>query len=176
MVFSDPARTIAQFDLQSGSRVADLGAGVGTLSILAAHAVGDAGKVYAVEVQKNLLGKLQKNVKEARVQNVEVLWGDIERPNGTHLTDDAVDAVIASNVLFQVERKDAFVMEVKRILKPGGRVLVVDWTASFSGMGPHIDHVVTEPEAKRLFEQGGFKLVKKIEVGEHHYGIIFKTF
>ena len=173
-MFSDPSHSISQFELQSGSRVADLGAGTGTLSVIAAHAVGDSGKVYAVEVQKGLLDKLKNHAKEARVHNIEAVWGDIERPNGTHLKEHSVDAVIASNVLFQVEHKDGFVEETKRILKPGGRVLLIDWTESFGGMGPHIDHVVTLPEARRLFEKGGFTYVKKIEAGAHHYGMIFR--
>ena len=174
-MFVDPAHTISQFDLQSGMRVADLGAGTGTLAILIARAVGDMGKVYAIEVQKSLLEKLKSHAKEARVHNIEALWGDIERPNGTHLQNSSMDAVVASNVLFQVEHKDGFVTEIKRILKPGGKLLLVDWTASFGGMGPHIEHVVTEPEAKRLFEGAGFSYVKKIQAGAHHYGLVFKS-
>lgn len=173
-MFSDPAHTIAQFDLQSGSRVADLGAGVGTLAVIIARAVGDAGKVYAVEVQKNLLDRLNNHAKEMRAHNVEAVWGDIERVKGTHLKDHAVDAVVVSNALFQVADKDGLTAETKRILKPGGRVLVVDWKESFRGMGPHIEQVITEPEARRLFEKAGFTFVKKIDAGAHHYGMIFR--
>ena len=173
-MFSDPQHNIAQFDLQSGMRVADLGAGTGALSVLIARAVGDVGKVYAVEVQKTLLEKLKNYAKAERVHNVEALWGDIERVHGTHLKDQMVDAVVASNVLFQVADKDGFVAETNRILKPGGKVLLVDWTDSFRGMGPHKDHVVTEKAARELFEKGGFTFVKKIDAGQHHYGLIFK--
>ena len=174
MPFSDPSHIITQLDLQSGSTVADLGAGAGALSVLAAQAVGEAGKVYAVEVQKEMLQRLKNHARAARTHNVEVLWGDIERLHGTHLKDATVDSCIASNVLFQIEHKDGFVAEIKRILKPGGRVLVVDWKESYKNMGPHIEHVVTEVEARRLFDKGGFAFVKKIEAGEHHYGIIFR--
>lgn len=173
-MFSDPSHTIAQFELQSGSTVADLGAGTGVLSVLAAEAVGEAGKVYAIEVKKELLEKLKSRAKAARTHNVEALWGDIERLHGTHLKDAAVDTCIASNVLFQIEHKDGFVAEVKRILKHGGRVLLVDWKESYKNMGPHIEHVVTEVEARRLFEKGGFQYMKKIDAGQHHYGLVFR--
>ena len=172
MPFSDPSHTIAQFELQSGSTVADLGAGTGVLSVLAAEAVGEAGRVYAIEVQKELLEKLKSHARAARKHNVEVLWGDIERVHGTHLKDATVDAVLASNVLFQIEHKDGFVAEIKRILRLGGRVLLVDWRESYKSMGPHIEHVVTEAEARRLFDKGGFSFVKKIDAGAHHYGMI----
>ena len=173
-MFSDPAHIIAQFDLQSGSRVVDLGAGSGELSIAAAREVGEAGRVYAIEVQQCLVERLKKAAKEARAQNIEPLWGDIERLQGTHLKDDTADACIASNVLFQVEDKPGFVAEVRRLLKPGGRALVVDWTDSFNHAGPAPGHVVTERAARELFEQGGFQFVKKIDAGSHHYGLVFR--
>ena len=173
-MFLEPQNVIEQLDLQSGSRVADLGAGTGALSLLAARAVGDAGKVYAVEVQKGLLERLKKEAREARVHNVEALWGDVERVNGTHLGAASVDAVLAANILFQVEDRNGFVAETKRILKPGGKLLLVDWTDSFGGMGPHKDHVITEQNGQALFEAAGFRFVKKINAGAHHYGIVFK--
>jgi ubiquinone/menaquinone biosynthesis C-methylase UbiE len=181
MSFSDPSHIIAQFDLQSGSRVADLGAGSGELSIAAARVVGEAGRVYAIEIQSGLVERLKGRAKEARVQNVEPLWGDIERPEGTHLKDETVDAVLASNVLFQAEDRAGLVAEAKRILKLGGRVLVVDWSGSpwntlslsFS-VGPRGDHRITESEARRLFEQGRFSFVKSIAAGAHQYGMIFR--
>lgn len=184
-MFSDPHDLIEQFELQSGARVVDLGAGSGELAIAAARVVGEAGRVYAIEVQQGLVERLKSHAKEARVQNVETLWGDIERLQGTHLKDGTADAAFASNVLFQVEDRPGFVAEVNRILKPGGRLLVVDWTDSFNnlpaprasrqaGMGPHPDHIVTEKAARELLEQGGFQFVKKIVAGEHHYGMIFR--
>jgi ubiquinone/menaquinone biosynthesis C-methylase UbiE len=173
-MFSDPTHCIEQFDLQSGSRVADLGAGTGAFSIAAATAVGEAGKVYAIEVQKGLLERLKNEARAARAQNVEALWGDIERINGTHLKDASVDAAVASNVLFQVEDKNGFVTETKRILKSGGKMLLIDWSDSFNNMGPHKNHVVTENAARELFEKTGFQFVKKIDAGQHHYGLVFR--
>src|SRR3989338_8104424 len=173
-MFSDPAQCIEQFDLQSGSRVADLGAGMGAFSIPAAKAVGEAGKVYAVEIQKGLLDRLKNEARAARAGNVEALWGDVERVHGTHLSDASVNACVASNVLFQVEDKDGFVTEVKRILRPGGKLLLIDWSDSFSNIGPHKDHVVAEADARALFEKAGFRFVKQINAGEHHYGLIKK--
>lgn len=173
-MFADPHHIIEQFDLQSGAHVADLGAGAGALSLAAARAVGEKGRVYAIEVQKGLLERLKNHARQERLHNVEAIWGDIERQNGTHLKDRTVDAAICSNVLFQVEDKEGFVKETRRILKPGGKALFVDWSDSFNNTGPHPDHVVTEGAARELFEKGGFVFVKRIEAGAHHYGMIFK--
>lgn len=173
-MFSDPHHLIAQFDLQSGARVADFGAGGGVVALVAARAVGDAGRVYAIDVQKELLERLKNEARGARLHNLEVLWGDVEKQGGTHLKDGAVDAVMLSNILFQLDDRPGTVKEAQRVLKTGGKVLVVDWSGSFGRMGPDPAHVVVEQTARTLFEQGGFQFVKTINAGAHHYGLVFR--
>lgn len=173
-MFSNPIHNIAQFDLQSGSTVADLGAGSGEVSFAAARAVGGAGKVYAVDVQKGLLDRLKKHADEERLSWIKPVWGDAERIGGTHLGDSSVDAVIVSNLLFQIEDRAGLTKEIARILRPKGKVLLIDWSDSFGGMGPQPAEVVAKPAAKELFEKNGFSFVKSIEAGAHHYGFIFK--
>lgn len=172
MAFSDPQKNIDQFGLMEGMRVADLGAGSGAYTLAAARQVGTSGKVYAVEVQKELLSNLKNSATKQGIFNVEIIWGDIERNGATKLKDRVVDAAIVSNVLFQAEDKPGLVAEVKRILKPEGKVLVVDWKESFGGMGPHPDHVISEMEAEKIFEAGGFSIERSISAGEHHYGFV----
>ncbi len=173
-MFSNPQHTIDQFELQSGAHVADFGAGSGELSFVTARAVGEAGRVYAIEVQKGLLERLKSHARGAKIHNIEAIWGDIERLQGTHLKDHTVDAVLISNVLFQVGEKSGLVKEAHRVLKPGGKLLVVDWSESFGGMGPQPEQVVPKQAARALFEQQGFRFLKEIHAGAHHYGFILK--
>ncbi len=172
MNFSDPQKNIQQFGLIEGMKVADLGAGSAAYTIASARQVGTSGRVYAVEVQKELLSNIKNTALKQGLSNVEVIWGDIESLGGTKIKDHSIDAVIISNVLFQAEDKQGVVNEAKRILKPQGRALVVDWKDSFGGMGPHPDHVVNEQSAKKLFEVGGFSFDRSITAGDHHYGFI----
>ncbi|KKS43825.1 hypothetical protein A3I25_01505 [Candidatus Nomurabacteria bacterium RIFCSPLOWO2_02_FULL_42_17] len=171
-MFSDPEKNIKQFDLREGQHVADLGAGSGACALVAARAVGSQGKVYALEVQRELLSGIKDEAARAKLFNVEVIWADIEKVNGTKLRNYAVDAVIVSNVLFQIEDRGNFIKEIKRILKPGGRVLIVDWSDSFGGLGPQSSAVVPPEKARALFEGAGFKFEQVIDAGAHHYGII----
>ncbi len=172
MAFSDPKNNIKQFGLHSGQIVADLGAGIGAYSIEAAKEVGESGRVYAVEVQKELLVNIRNTARQEGVSNIEVIWGDVERNGKTKIRDNVVDAVVASNILFQVEDRSGFTEEVKRILKPRGKVLVIDWEGSFNGTGPSPDSVFSYDDARTLFEENGFLFVKNISAGDHHYGFI----
>ncbi|TAL49569.1 methyltransferase domain-containing protein [Patescibacteria group bacterium] len=173
-MFTDPIKNVEQFGLQSGMRVADLGAGSGFYAKAAARAVGSAGRVYAVDIQKELLTKIKTEAAGEKLFNIEVIWGDIEKPLGTSLRDGALDAVILSNILFQLRGKSEMADEVKRILKPGGRVLVVDWTDSFGGLGPQPGDIVSRDSVKELFEPRGFVVEKEIQAGAHHFGLILK--
>ncbi|MES2087479.1 MAG: methyltransferase domain-containing protein [Patescibacteria group bacterium] len=159
--------------LEPGTSVADLGSGAGFYTMAAARAVGDKGKVYAVDVLKDLLEKLKNEARRSSLTNVEALLGNVEKLGGTRLADSSVDDVLVCNTLFQLEHKTDFPFEVKRILKPKGRVLVVDWKESFGGMGPQKEHVFSSDMARALFEKAGFVFQREISAGEHHYGLIF---
>jgi len=170
MDFADPAGNISQFGIGEGKYVADLGAGSGHYSIAAAKAVGSTGRVYAVEVQKDLLERVKSLATQEGLGNVEVLWGDIEVSGGTKLRDRSVDIAILSNILFQLEDKPGCAKEVSRILKPKGRVLIVDWDGSYGGLGPSQESVYKAADARALFENLGYVYESEIKAGEHHYG------
>src|SRR3989338_581675 len=104
LMFTDPVKNLKMFGLKETDIVADLGAGTGFYSIAAGHMV-PKGKVYAIEIDKEYLSTIKNKAKEAHVNNVEILWGNIEKRGGTKIGDGIVDAVIASNILFQLEDK-----------------------------------------------------------------------
>ena len=127
-MFADPATNVAKLGVIDGHKVIDLGAGSGFYSIEVAKKVGASGRVYAVDVQKNLLERLRSVASNQGIKNIEVVWGNAENIGGTKLREAIADRVIASNILFQIEKPDEFCLEIKRVLKPGGKVLIVDWS------------------------------------------------
>lgn len=173
MVFSEPKGNVLQMGLRDGMKVAELGAGSGHYALAAANVVGHSGRVYAIDVQEELVRHIEDAVTRAHLRNVEAIWGNIEKAGGTKLRDQSMDAVILANTLFQLEHKDAAVAEIKRILVPGGKLLVVDWSGSYGGIGPEPDHVVTEHKAEELFIGAGFHKAKGFRGGAHHYAIVF---
>ena len=173
-MFSDPVKNVEQCGIQVGMDIADLGAGSGHYTIAAAKALASTGRVYAIDAQKELLSKLKNSAAREGLYNVEVIWGDIEKVSGTRLSDGSVDLVFLCNVLFQLEDKTNIIKEIKRILKPTGRTLVVDWSDSFGGIGPKPDMVIKKETVMDNFQKEGFHLDREISAGMHHYGLIFK--
>lgn len=172
-MFSNPDTIISQAGITPGAVVLDVGAGIGAYSFACAKRIGTNGRVYALEVQKDLLVRLSNDAQKMHLNNIEVLWGDVERPNGTKLAKHSVDVVILANILFQLRDKESALKEITRILKPGGKVVVVDWSSSFGGLGPKQEDVITASQAEMLFVKNNFHRNGTLTAGSHHYGIIF---
>jgi len=172
MNFSDPEKNIRQFELEPGMVVADFGAGSGFYTINAAQEVGTSGKVYAVDLQKELLSRIQSTARAQELSNVEISWGDLEKIGGSKLASDSVDAVIMSNLLFQVEDQNVVLDEAMRILKDKGKILVIDWSDTFDGLGPQESDIIPEHKVREMMEEKGFKMGRSILAGAHHYGFV----
>ncbi|MDO8521147.1 MAG: methyltransferase domain-containing protein [bacterium] len=173
-MFSAPEKNIEQLNLQQGQIVADFGAGSGAYTLAAAKALKGTGKVYAVDVQKDLLTRLQNTCMAEHLGNVAFIWGDLEKLGGTKLHENSCDVVIISNVLFQAPEKDIIIDEAKRVLKPGGSIAIIDWTGSFNQMGPTKEQVFPEGEARMLAEKTGFVFDRTLNAGNYHYGLVFR--
>jgi ubiquinone/menaquinone biosynthesis C-methylase UbiE len=169
-MFSDPGVNLSKLGLAQGMKVVDIGAGSGFYTLEAARRVGASGRVYAIDVQKDILERIRTTGANQGLRNIEVVWGNAEKIGGTKLRESIADRIIVSNVLFQIEKPDDFALEVKRLLKPGGKALVIDWNAG-SPMSPAT--LFASSRAQTLFEKLGFKLEQSFMAGDHHYGLVF---
>lgn len=175
MAFANPASQIDEFGLSPGAAVADFGAGAGHLAVAAAEAVGEDGTVYVIDIQRDLLTKARHVAQEHHLKTLVFIHGDLEAPNGSTLPDTSVDAVLIANVLFQVEDAVAVLREARRILRPKGRVMIVDWRESYGGMGPQPEHVFGPEQARSTAKEVGFTEQRELDAGDYHYGIVFST-
>lgn len=174
MSFSDPLLNLRKLNLTSGMTVVDFGAGSGAYTIPIARLVAPEGRVYAVEIQKDLLEIINRNAEANGLKGVvRLVWGNIEKQHGVGLRDYSADLVLVANVLFQTKSIYTLALEAKRILRPTGRIAVIDWVDSFGGMGPQPEELVKPEEVKKTFLSAGLIFVSDFFAGEHHYGLIF---
>ena len=170
MDFLDPEKVLQEFGLFGTQHVADFGAGAGHFSLEAAKRL-DGGRLVAIDIEKDMLTRLISEALERQHNHVHAVWGDLARIGGVPIADESFDKVIAVSVLFEVDDKDAFVQETKRLVKPGGKVLLIDWKEGTT-FGPHHEHRITEMEALLLFKKHGFEKEKDVNAGDYHYGMI----
>jgi ubiquinone/menaquinone biosynthesis methyltransferase len=112
-------------DLHEGETVLDLGSGGGIDVILSARRVGPTGTAYGLDMTDEMLALARQNARDAGVQNVHFLKGLIEQ---IPLPADSVDVVISNCVINLSTDKAAVLAEISRVLRPGGRVIVLEFS------------------------------------------------
>lgn len=171
--FVRPESVIAELGLKKGDHVADFGAGHGYFTLPIARVVGSEGKVYALDVQKSVLDVIRSRARLVHLLNIECIWADLEHPGGSKLKDAFVEFVIMANIAFQAETKDTIFKEAYRILRPGGRIALIEWNES-SRVGPPQELRVSKRKVTELAQLTGFHFEKEFSAGTSHYGIIFQ--
>jgi ubiquinone/menaquinone biosynthesis C-methylase UbiE len=172
--FMDPKMVITHFHLRPGDTVADFGAGAGHYLKALSQAVTSEGTVYACDIQKSLVERLTARIHDERLANVHPVWCDFEALGGTKLRDGLLDAGLLINTLFQIENKGVALTEMARVIRKGGKLLLVEWSDSWGGIGPQPAQVVTADTAKALLESHGFVFERDFPAADHHYGLAFK--
>lgn len=173
--FAHPRSNLETLQIEPGMFVADFGAGSGHYAVEIARMLGNSGRLYAVEVQKDLLRRIHTEaVKHGLEDRIEFIWGDLEAPRGSKIADGRLDLVLVSNLLFQVPDKDAVLKEARRTLKATGELAIIDWSASFNSMGPRREDVVDRDKALALARKNGFELTGWFPAGAHHYGLLMR--
>lgn len=172
--FVQPEVVTTHFHLKPGDKVGDFGAGSGYFLKVLSEAVGPAGRVYACEIQKNLVETLGNKARTDGLANVDPLWCDLEHPGGIKIADGALDAGLLINTFFQFEDKAAGLREIGRTLRAGASFFLIDWSDSFAGLGPEPAAVVIEDTARAHAEANGFVFERSFDAGDHHYGLAFK--
>lgn len=118
------ARLAELLQWKQGTVVADIGAGDGSYSFLAAERVGPSGRVYATELDKDKLENLRAQVAARKLDNVSVVEG---AAGDTNLPTDCCDAIFLRHVYHHITQPDAFDRNLVRSLKPGGRLAIIDF-------------------------------------------------
>lgn len=162
----DPMRYLKEKGLKKGMVFADIGCGPGFFVFPASEIVGKNGKVYAVDTQQEMLDELKKR---KPAENVFVLKSEETKLPVNSATADIVLMVF---VLHEVYKPKEFLKEIKRVLKPSGRLIVIDWEKRIEEKGPPYDERLPREKAKEFMAQAGFKKVDINSLNPSHYELM----
>jgi len=165
--FLNPQEVLKQLKLKKEMIAADFGSGSGGWALPLAKKL-EEGIIYAIDILEEPLSALKARAKLEKILNIEIIRADVEKR--TPLSSNSVDLVLMTDLLFECEDKKIVVEEGKRVLKPGGKILVVDWKLDAT-IGPEEGRVSTE-EVKKIAKDLNLKLEKEFEAGIYHWGLI----
>jgi ubiquinone/menaquinone biosynthesis C-methylase UbiE len=152
--------------LGEGMVFADIGCGPGFFTFPAASIVGTSGKVYAVDLQEEMLEELRKRGVPPNVFPLK------SGENSTPLLDGSVDFTLLAYVLHEASDRQTFLMEVRRIAKEGGTVLVVDWEKKEEDKGPPVEDRVSMEQALELLTGAGFRIMESGSISPSHWKVL----
>ncbi len=174
VAFLNPEAIVKLLPLKEEMTVADFGCGTGYFTIAIAKAIKPSGRVIALDIWKPSLEALEFRAKiEGLFNIIETKWANLEAEKGSGLPNNSVDMVIVSNILFEIEKKDIIIEEAKRILKPEGFLVIIEWHPNKL---PNKEALfpISKEEALSLTEKHGFKLERELSLGLTHYGFLLK--
>ncbi len=162
--------------IQPGNTAADFGCGREALfTTAAAEIVTSTGVVYALDVVKDILAIIEEKVEGAGLHNVITVWTDLEVLGAAKkILDGTVDVGILSDTLFQSQKRQDMIAECLRMVKPGGKLLVVEWKPTNTPLGPPVENRVHPDEIKQICSSFGMQLLEEFEAGEYHWGQIYQ--
>lgn len=170
----NPFKLLERVGIQEGQRVADLGCGsLGHFVFPAAQLVGGKGAVFAVDIQKGVLEQIEKTSKEQQFWNVYPVWSDIDVYRATRIEPESLDLTLLINNLYLSQNKEQLVREMARLTRPNGKIVVVEWKATESPLGPAPEKRVSQEDAKHILKSPLMTLADEFEAGPYHYGLIY---
>ncbi len=173
--FLEPDKVVREFGLKAGDHVADFGAGHGYFTIPIAKIVGGDGKVYAIDIQKSVLDVIRSSARLEHVLNIETVWSDLDQAGGSRLKDGYIDVVLIASILFQAEEKQNIIREAARVLRQGGKLIVIEWVLEVNrSFGPPAGSRITKEEIKHWATLAGLAFDHEFDTGAYHYGLIFR--
>jgi len=173
-VFDDPARDawqkpaelIAALDIQPGSTVSDIGAGTGYFSAHLSRAVGEQGRVIAVDIEETLVVHMMKRAETEGTANVSPRLG---KPDNPGLTAEEVDLILLVDTYHHIEGRTEYFTRLLDALKPGGRLVVVDFKPGELPVGPPEDHRIPQEKVLSELTAAGWLPGASLDVLPHQF-------
>lgn len=166
-----PEKMLNALHLTSGMNVADIGAGSGYLTFRMSKRVAPTGKVYAVEIQPEMLDIIHKRMLERGIKNVVEVLGDVADPK---LPPSSQDLIIMVDVYHEFDHPWEMTRSMIKSLKPGGRLVLVEYRLEDPKVPIKLVHKMSVAQVKKEMSIWPIKFVESIETLPWQHIIVFK--
>jgi len=168
--YQKPDEVLKALALRPGETVADVGAGSGYFAVRFARAVGPGGRVYAVDVSPDMVRHLNRRVRDEKIGNLVTVLSDADDPL---LPDASVDRVVVVDTWHHVEDHVKYLAHLRRVLRPGGQVVHIDFHKRDLPVGPPPGMKIAREDLVREMESAGFRLAAEHSFLPYQYFLVF---
>ncbi|CUS77514.1 Methyltransferase domain-containing protein [Candidatus Kryptonium thompsonii] len=162
-----PEEILKSCGLEEGMTMVDVGCGNGYFTIPASKIVGDKGKIYAIDIQEEMINQLKLN---DLPENVIPILAKSEHK--FPLEDKISDFTFLAFVTHENENIEMFLDEIKRITKDNGRIVILEWKKQHEEMGPPYEERISQDELISLLKKVGLSIIEYADVNQSHYKIV----
>ncbi len=167
---------VESFDKEKTLQLADFGAGISNTTFdLYLESKNKNISFFLLDIDQKVIDILNKKIKDDKLNNFIAVWANVEGINNSRLKDLSLDIAIVENLFHFLKNKKSFLLELKRVLKPGGKVFFLD---NHKAMGKSVFNqrlITTQKAVEKLFEEAGF-LVYPIKEEENFEKDLHKYF
>jgi len=168
--YQKPHEVIHALNLKSGEVIADIGAGSGYFTFHLARHVGDKGKVYAVDVSPDMILHINRRIRELKAINIVTLLAD---PDDPLLPDRSVNRFFFSDSWHHIENQSKYLSLMKRMLKPGGEIVMIDFHKKELPVGPPMQMKIAREDLIKQLDGNGYRLTKEHSFLPYQYFLVF---
>ncbi len=170
--YQKPHEVLTALDLKAGEIIADIGAGSGYFTFRLARHIGDTGRVYAVDVNPDLVVHLNRRVRELQLTNVVTI---LSTPDDPLLRDASIDRFFICDTWHHIADHARYLALLKKMLKPGGQIVMIDFKKAQTPIGPPMEMRIARDDLLEEMEANGFRLLREHTFLPHQYFLVFQA-
>ena len=169
--YQKPHEVLQALAIKEGEIIADVGAGSGYFSLRLAQHVGPTGRVYAVDVSADMIRHLHTRIRDAGLLNVSPILAPPDDP----LVPQPVNRFLFVNVWHHIEDQAGYLARMKKLLEPGGQVVMIDFHKRDLPVGPPVEMKIAREDLVRQMTANGFRLAAEHTFLPYQYFLVFEA-
>ena len=168
--YQKPHEVLTALKIRPGEVIADIGAGSGYFTFRLSHFVGAKGKVYAVDVSPEMILHINRRIRDLKATNVITVLAD---PDDPLLPENSINRFFFSESWHHIENQSKYLALMKKLLKPGGEIVMIDFQKKELPIGPPMQMKISREDLIKQMQTNGFRLTREYTFLPYHYFLVF---